>query len=137
MRDFKKLQVWSKAHELALRVYAATTSFPRAEMFGLTSQMRRAAISIASSIAEGCGRWGDGDMARSLQFAARSASELEYQFLLARDLGYLDQEHFRDLRHRLDEIGRMLTSLRQRVESSRFHPRSAGASTLVAASARS
>jgi four helix bundle protein len=88
MKDFKELKVWVKAHQLTLAVYQATTTFPKEELYGLTSQMRRSAASIPTNIAEGCGRGSDDDFRRFLQIAMGSASELEYQLLLAHDLGY-------------------------------------------------
>ena len=96
MGDYRKLQVWERSHRLALDVYHATKSFPREELFGLTSQLRRAAASIPANIAEGCGRNGDAELARFLDVAMGSANELDYHLLLARDLGLLgisDYEH--------------------------------------------
>ena len=89
MKDFRNLKVWEKSHQLALAVYKATSTFPRHELYGLTSQIRRACASIPANIAEGCGRSGDAELARFLQIAMGSASELEYHLLLARDLGFL------------------------------------------------
>lgn len=86
MKDFRQLKVWGKAHALTLGVYRATAAFPREELFGITSQMRRSGASIAANLAEGCGRTGDGDFHRFLNTAAGSAVELEYFLLLARDL---------------------------------------------------
>jgi four helix bundle protein len=85
MEDFKDLMVWSKAHQLTLCIYQRTQRFPKEEMFGLTSQVRRASASIGASIAEGCGRRSDAEFRRFLQIARGSASELEYHLLLARD----------------------------------------------------
>jgi four helix bundle protein len=87
MKDFRKLMVWEKAHVVALRVYNLTFGFPRRETFGLIAQMRRASVSIASNLAEGCGRGGDAELGRFATIAMGSASELEYQILLAKDLG--------------------------------------------------
>jgi len=96
MKDFRELKVWEKAHQFTLVVYQATTAFPKEELFGLTSQMRRSAASIPTNIAEGCGRGSDDDFRRFLQIAMGSASELKYQLLLAHDLGYFDAtEHNR------------------------------------------
>jgi four helix bundle protein len=81
MKDFRDLKVWGKAHELALSCYSATSPFPKQEMFGLTSQIRRASSSIPANIAEGCGRRGNGELHRFLQIAMGSASELEYHLL--------------------------------------------------------
>jgi len=106
--DFRKLKVWEKAHGVTLDVYRATVTFPREEMYGLTSQLRRAAASIGANIAEGCGRRTDGEMCRFLQIARGSASELEYHILLARDLQFLDEEEFQKLSAHADELQRML-----------------------------
>lgn len=89
MKDFRNLKVWEKAHLLALDSHRFTNDFPNQEMFGLTSQIRRAAVSIAANIAEGCGKCGNGEFQRFLNIATGSASELEYHFLLARDLGFI------------------------------------------------
>jgi four helix bundle protein len=85
MRDFRELQVWQKSHLLTVAVYGVTASFPIEELYGLTSQIHRAAVSISANIAEGGCRNGNADFARFLQIAAGSASELEYLLLLARD----------------------------------------------------
>ena len=84
MRDFHDLLVWQRWHELTLQFYRATEKFPKSEMFGLTSQIRRASASVPTNLAEGCGRWGDGDMGRFLQIAMGSASEVAYLSLLAK-----------------------------------------------------
>jgi four helix bundle protein len=84
-------------------------------MFGLTSQIRRAAASIPTNLAEGCGRWGDGDMGRFVQIAMGSASELDYQLLLAKDLGYLQKSEWDGLAAEVSEIRRMLTVFYKRV----------------------
>jgi four helix bundle protein len=89
MRDFHELNVWRQAHSLALAIYKATASFPRAEFYDLVRQLRRASISIPANIAEGCGRSSPADFARFLHIALGSASELEYHLLLARDLRLL------------------------------------------------
>ena len=86
MKDFRDLKAWERAHPLTLAIYRATRAFPREELYGLTSQLRRGATSVSSNIAEGCGRGSDADFARCLQIAMGSASEVEYQLLLARDL---------------------------------------------------
>lgn len=116
MKDFKELKVWTKAHQLTLHLYTMTRDFPREEVYGLTSQMRRAAISIAANIAEGCGRRSDGELTRFLQIARGSASELEYHLLLARDLGFFDREEHKKTEAELAEVQRMLTALVQRVQ---------------------
>src|SRR5208283_1225912 len=96
MKDFKELKVWSKAHELTLVIYGATRTFPRDEIYGLTSQVRRSAASIAANIAECCGRRSDGVFGRFLQIARGSASETEYHLSLARDLRLLSESDYRD-----------------------------------------
>jgi four helix bundle protein len=88
MRDFRTRKVWQKAHQVTLRVYGATRTFPKDELYGLTSQIRRYAASIPTNVAEACGRSGGAEFARFLNIAMGSASELEYQLLLARDLNW-------------------------------------------------
>jgi four helix bundle protein len=116
MKDFKDLRVWSKAHELTVGVYRATKEFPKEELFGLTSQMRRAASSIGCNIAEGAGRRSDGELTRFLHIARGSATELEYQLLLARDLELIHGTRFQSLATQVDEVERMLTALIQQVQ---------------------
>jgi four helix bundle protein len=119
MKDFRDLKVWHKAHQLALATYRGTADFPSEERYGLTSQLRRGAVSIASNIAEGCGRATDPDFARCLSIAAGSASEVEYQLLLSFDLNLLDEAHYRDLSTRVTEVKRMITSLIQALKADR------------------
>ena len=116
VNDFKNLKVWSKAHQLTLCVYQSTQNFPKEELFGLVSQIRRAASSIGANIAEGVGRKSDGELARYLHIARGSASELEYHLLLAKDLQFLPQTRFDELAHLTEEVQRMLTSLTQQVQ---------------------
>jgi len=111
MKDFRTLKVWESAHKVTLDVYQMTNDFHREEMFGLTSQIRRSAVSISSNIAEGCGRGSDSDFARFLQIAMGSASELEYQLLLALDLKYIDDEKYQRINMQIIEVKRMLTAL--------------------------
>ena len=113
--DFKQLKVWRKAHEMTLDTYRVTAAFPREEMYGLTSQLRRASASIGADIAEGCGRRSDGEMCRFLQIARGSASEAEYHLLLAKDLHLLAEEDYQNLTRKADELQRMLTGLIQSV----------------------
>jgi four helix bundle protein len=117
MEDFKDLKVWVKAHALTLNVYQRTRCFPKEEMYGLTSQMRRSAASVGANIAEGCGRRSDGEMRRFLQIARGSASELEYHLLLAKDLQFLQVADFADLEAKVLEVQRMLASLVATVKS--------------------
>lgn len=118
MQDFHQLKVWQKSHAVALAVYEATRSFPKEELYGLTSQMRRAAVSVPSNIAEGCGRDSQPQFAHFLQIAFGSASELEYQLLLARDLGFLVTSAYGTLNTDITECKRMLASLIQTVRPS-------------------
>ncbi len=110
MKSFRDLQIWEKAHQLTLAVYAATAGFPRAELYGLTSQIRRASSSIPANIAEGCGRSGDNELRRFLEIAMGSASELEYHLLLAKDLKMLDESRYSQLNQQVCELKRMLTT---------------------------
>ena len=110
VQDFRKLQVWQKAHELALSAYRATLRSPRVHS-ALASQVRRAAISIPANIAEGCGRDSRLELARFLRIAAASSSELEYHLQLARDVGLFDGGLHEALDRRTREVRRMLVAL--------------------------
>jgi four helix bundle protein len=96
---------------LVLDVYQQTDDFPKTEIYGLTSQIRRAAASIPENIAEGCGKHGNPDLVRYLQIAMGSASELEYELLLARDLEYLEPNEYESLQTQLVEMRKMLNGL--------------------------
>ncbi len=119
MRDFKTLSVWQKAHRLTLNVYKVSTSFPKGEIYGLTSQMRRASVSVASNIAEGCGRGSDAEMAHFMSIATGSASELQCQILLAGDLGFLDGSTSVDLEAQVIELKKMISSFIKRLKTDR------------------
>lgn len=119
MRDFRELKVWEKSHNLTLAIYKATATFPRSELYGLTSQIRRSCASIPANIAEGCGRDGDAELARFLRIAAGSASELEYHLLLARDLLLLQNLPYESLSKEVTEIKRMLTSFIKKLKADR------------------
>ena len=110
MRDFKELKVWQKAHRFVIDVYQHSRGFPADERFGLTAHLRKSVTSVPSNIAEGCGREGERELARFLSIAAGSASESEYQLLLARDLGYLQPDTHRRLDEQANEVKRMLNS---------------------------
>ena len=111
MRDFHQLSVWQKSHQFTLDVYTLTRAYPKEELFGLTSQIRRSSSSIATNIAEGCGRGSDADFGRFLQMAMGSASESEYQILLSFDLNYIDENQYMQMNAKVTEIKRMLSSL--------------------------
>jgi four helix bundle protein len=116
--DFRELKVWQKAHRLTLAVYQCSTGFPVEERFGLTSQLRRCAASVAANLAEGCGRNGDPEFARFCSIALGSASELDYHLLLARDLDLLKSAQYTALAKSTNEIKRMLSSLIRTLKAS-------------------
>ena len=113
MEDFKDLRVWAKAHELTLVVHKMTRAFAKEELYGLTSQLRRASASVGANIAEGCGRRSDAEMRRFVQIARGSANEVEYHLLLAKDLEFLSPDEHKQLESKVLEIQRMLASLVQ------------------------
>ena len=115
MRDFRQIKVWSKAHSLTLEIYKATAALPVEERYGLTSQLRRAAVSVPSNIAEGFGRGGNAELARFLRIGMGSATEVEYQILLARDLKLLSPQVYADLQIQVVEVKKMLGALIMRV----------------------
>ena len=115
VRDFKQLKVWQKAHRLVLDTYRHAAAFPVEERYGLTAHLLKSATSIPSNIAEGSGRTGDAELARFLSIAAGSASETEYQLLLARDLGYLAEPDHSDLDAQVNDVKRMLNAFMQRL----------------------
>jgi len=116
VRDFRRLTVWAQAHGLTLDVYQATADFPADEQFGLVVQARRAAVSVAANIAEGCGRHSEPDFRRFLTVAMGSASELEYHLLLAYDLRMLGQAEHEKLRADVIACKRMLGRLIARID---------------------
>ncbi len=119
VKDFHELKVWQKAHQLTLAVYQITATFPREELYGLTSQLRRCSASIPSNLAEGCGRNGDAEFARFCSIAMGSASELEYHLLLAKDLKFIKPKDHAELSQRATELKRMLTALLQKLNADR------------------
>ena len=119
MKDFRDLVVWEKAHRLTLQVYRSTAQFPHADLYGLTSQIRRSSASIGANIAEGCGKRGNNEFFRYLQIASGSASELRH-LLLARDLEFLTDAEYRQIQRNLVDLRRMLTSLIRKVDSERL-----------------
>ena len=119
MKDFRDFKVWERAHELVLETYRITSGFPKHELFGLISQMRRCCSSIPANIAEGCGRLGNSELHRFLQIACGSANEMEYHLLPAKDLGCLPQDEYMILDAKLAEMKRMLVALTRKVGSER------------------
>jgi four helix bundle protein len=118
MKDFRSLKVWEKAHELTLAIYEATREFPKHEIYGVTSQIQRAAVSVPTNIAEGCGKDSDAELKRYFLIAMGSSSELEYLLLLARDLGYLPAESYQTLQSKLIEVRKMLNAFIQHLKNS-------------------
>jgi four helix bundle protein len=117
--DYKKLAVWQKAHQLTLGVYRITARFPKEEMYGLASQIKRAAASIPANIAEGSGRGRDAELVRFLRIATGSACELEYHILLAHELQFLDTTSYQQTNEQVTEVQRMLSGLIQSLSSKR------------------
>src|SRR5699024_6523459 len=117
MRNFRKLSVWEKSHQLTLDIYKSTTNFPKEERYGLTSQMRRSPASIPTNIAEGCGRDSQPQFVRFLSIASGSASELENQIILAKDLKFLNSKNYKQLTSNVTEVKRLLTSLHSKVKA--------------------
>ena len=111
MRDHQKLRAFTLADDLVLAVYAVTKYFPREEQFGLTSQIRRAAVSAASNIVEGCARNSEADFLHFLDMAYGSAREVEYQASLAHRLRYLSDEDFQRLNAKCEETAKVLNGL--------------------------
>jgi four helix bundle protein len=118
MGDYRSLKVWQKAHRLTLQVYEITGSFPICERYGLISQMRRAASSVPMNIAEGAGRNRPAELAHFCRISLGSANEIDYQLLLARDLGYLEADAYAQLIVQVDEVRRMLSGLVSKLNQS-------------------
>jgi four helix bundle protein len=110
MRDFHDLSIWSKSHLFTLKIYSMTKNYPKEELFGIVSQMRRSASSVPTNIAEGCGRNSNPDFKRFLVMASGSSSELEYQLILSKDLEYISESSFKELEAELIEIRKMIHS---------------------------
>lgn len=119
MKDFRTLKVWEKAHALTLAIYKETEKFPKQELYALTSQIQRAAVSIPTNIAEGCGKDSDAELKRYFVIAMGSASELEYLLLLAHDIGYLQTNIYQSMTNDLVEIRKMLNAFIQKLKANR------------------
>jgi four helix bundle protein len=115
MQNFKELIVWKKAHENALMVYQLTKSFPREEQYGITSQLRRASVSVPTNIAEGCGKFTQKDFANFLQTSLGSSQEVEYLILLAFELTYITEKDYLKLNQSINEVKAMLISLIKKI----------------------
>lgn len=123
MQRFTRLAIWKREHALALKIYDVTRSFPRKEIFGMTSQLRRAAVSVPCNIAEGAKRRHRLDYAKFLNIAEASLAEVETLLLLAGDVGYLNQQRAKPLLAEAQEISRMICVFRQKVELADRSPR--------------
>lgn len=111
VNSMEELEVFKKSHNLALKVYKVTEMFPQSEKFGLTSQMRRASASIATNLMEGSHRLSRKEFRQFVSISKGSTGELKYHSLLARDLGYLSEDDYSELRTELEEISKMLSGL--------------------------
>ena len=116
MQDFRKIRVWERSHRLVIRIYKATANFPKEEIYGLTSQLRRASVSIPSNIAEGSSRDGDAEFCRFLHISIGSASEIDYQLMLAHDLGYLNDQDYKYLSSEVNIVRQKLIALIQSIK---------------------
>ncbi|MFU8813550.1 MAG: four helix bundle protein [Balneolaceae bacterium] len=117
MHHYKELNVWAKAVSLATEIYKSTSEFPQSELYGITSQMRRCAVSISSNIAEGAGRSSSKDFTRFLHIANGSSYELETQLIISKNLTYLKDAEFDSLNNSLTEIQKMLYTFIKKIES--------------------
>ena len=117
MQNFRQLKLWEKSHQLTLKIYHLSQSFPKNELYGLTSQMRRACSSIPTNLAEGCGQNSDAQLARFSQIAMGSASEVEYHLLLCRDLSYSQEKEFKELDNEITETKKMLASFLKKLRA--------------------
>ena len=117
MKDFRKLKVWEKAHSVTLKFYKITKKFPREELYGLTSQIRRSAVSVPTNISEGCVRSSDADFARFLYISLGSTSELEYLTLLSSELNFIEKSSSVQLLEEVNEVKKMLISLIKKLKA--------------------
>lgn len=118
MKDYRKIQAWQKSHELVLQVYKTTEVFPAKEIYGVTSQVRRAAMSVPTNIAEGYGRSTDSEIARFMDITLGSLNEIEYLLYLSVDLKYCAKQAFDDLSDKIIEIRKMLTAFTKTLRGS-------------------
>lgn len=117
MQDFRRLAIWQKAHTLTLALYKETKSFPKTEIYSLTSQIRRAVSSIPTNIAEGSVQGSDAQFARFLHIALGSAAELDYLLLLSRELEYVHSVAYEQYRFEVDQIKKMLTAFIRKLKA--------------------
>ncbi|WP_339699172.1 four helix bundle protein [uncultured Marixanthomonas sp.] len=115
MRDFKKYDIWKLSHKLTLNIYKISNDFPKEEIYGLTSQIRRASSSIPTNISEGCGRSSDSDFNRFLTIAIALACETEYLLILSKDLKYITIEKFNELNSEVNTVKKKIYTLKQKL----------------------
>ncbi|MDP3580552.1 MAG: four helix bundle protein [Ignavibacteria bacterium] len=115
MRDFRKLQIWERAHNLVLKIYETTKLLPKEEVYGLTSQIRRAAVSIPTNIAEGAGKDSNKDFVRYLNIALGSLSEVQYLLFLIKELNYISDIQISPLEVEANELKMMIYSYSSKV----------------------
>ena len=115
MRNFKKYDIWKISHVFTLKIYELTKSYPKDEIYGIVSQIRRASSSIPTNISEGCGRTSDAEFNRFLTIALGSASEVEYLIILSKDLNYIDEDSFTELNQEINIIKRKIYTLKQKL----------------------
>lgn len=117
MKDFKNIEIWKRSHKLTLEIYKSTQCFPKEEIYGLTSQIRRAVSSIPTNIAEGCGRRTNAELANFLNIASGSASEVEYEILLAKEIGYISNEQYESWTREIGELRSMLAAYMRKLKT--------------------
>lgn len=120
MKDFKNIEIWKRSHQLTLEIYRAAQQFPKEEMWGLTSQLRRAVASIPTNIAEGCGRRTNAELANFLNIASGSASEVEYEILLAKEVGYISTEQYESWTREISELRSMLAAYMKKLKTDNY-----------------
>ncbi|MCK3683170.1 four helix bundle protein [Maribellus sp. YY47] len=116
MKDFKNLKIWQKGINLVVDIYQTSQNFPTEELYGLTSQMKRSAVSIPSNIAEGSGRNSDKDFSRFLDISLGSSFELETQIIIAHKLSFINDEKFKELTDDIQEEQKMITGLQKSIK---------------------
>jgi four helix bundle protein len=118
MQDFRNLQVWKKAHELALLTYRLTSEFPKEEIFGLRNSMRKTSVDIPAYIAEGCGKSNDADFAKALGVSLAFANRLEYYALMAHDLKMINETNHTALQNEIVEVKKMINGFSRKLVTS-------------------
>ena len=122
LKNYKELNVWQKSYKLCLHIYKVTKRFPKDEMYGLTSQIRRSAVSIPSNIAEGYGRKTTLEYVRFLYIAYGSVCELETQTMISGDLGYVGKKRLQEIRQEIGDVERMLKAMIKSLENKHLNP---------------